>query len=167
METKRKAPMERLYAPWRKNYVTNKDGKTPTCVFCDAFAASLDQENFILERSAHSVVMLNRFPYNGGHLLVLPLQHQQKLHAISAEEQSDLMALIAKWSKILEDELKAQGLNVGINMGEAGGGGIPQHLHIHILPRWNSDTSFLPLLSDTKMVSVDLKKIYAQLKKHA
>lgn len=98
---------------------------------------------------------------------MLPLQHQQKLYALSSEEQSDLMALTAKWSAIVEDELKAQGLNVGINMGEAGGGGIPQHLHMHILPRWKSDTSFLPLLSDTKMVSVDLHKIYEQLKKRA
>jgi ATP adenylyltransferase len=109
--------------------------------------------------------MLNRFPYNGGHLLVLPLQHEGKIYNLSVDIHNDLMALTAKWSRILEKELRAQGLNVGINMGEAGGGGIPQHLHIHILPRWKSDTSFLPLLSDTKMVSVDLKAIYAQLKK--
>lgn len=111
--------------------------------------------------------MLNRFPYNGGHLLVLPLKHEQKLHELSVAEQNEMMASVSKWSAILEEELRPQGLNVGINMGKAGGGGIPQHLHVHILPRWQSDTSFLPLLSDTKMVAVDLHKIYEQLKKHA
>ena len=156
--------MNRLYAPWRKSYVTNKDGKADTCVFCEAFAADTDEENFILERSAHSVVMLNRYPYNGGHLLILPQDHCQKLTQLSEAARNDVMALTSKWSGLLESELKVDGLNVGINMGHAGGGGIPQHLHVHVLPRWQSDTSFLPLLSDTKMVSVDLKAVYQQLK---
>jgi len=160
--------MKRLYAPWRTSYVRKVKDKSmnASCVFCDAVASRDDATSYVLSRSEYCFVTLNCFPYNAGHILVLPIAHEGVLSALSVPQRTDLMEHISRATEIVVRVLKADGVNVGLNLGEAGGGGIPQHLHAHVLPRWNGDTSFLPLLSDTKVVSQDLTDVYTLLKPH-
>ena len=155
--------MEKIYAPWREKYIEERDKNK--CVFCHQLEQNNDEKYFILGRFTHSFVILNLYPYNGGHLMVLPLKHKATLTDCSPEERAEIMENIAFSITALEKTLKPQGINVGINQGKAGGGGIPSHLHAHVLPRWEGDTNFMPLLCKTKAVSTDLKKLYKLLKK--
>lgn len=160
--------MEKLYAPWRQNYVqdVNKKRKKAGCVFCDHIKSTDDDEkNFVIKRYQHSIVMLNLYPYNAGHILVLPKKHCKELSELSVTEQAALMHTLTTSIALLKKTLKPDGFNVGISLGKAAGAGIPGHLHIHILPRWEGDTNFLPLLAETKQISVDLVKLYQQLKR--
>ena len=167
--------MKKIYAPWRKEYVTDAEkvkkkqeqgaeSVVVPCVFCQAFSRTTDEQDFILERREHTIVMLNRYPYNAGHLLILPIAHTQTLVMLPPVVRTELMETTSWWTGHLERTLRTDGLNVGINIGEAGGGGIPQHLHVHVLPRWKNDTSFLPLLAETKVISVDMQQIYTRLR---
>lgn len=165
--------MKKIYAPWREKYITGTvhkpNGDRPKgesdCVFCQQLKENNDEKYFILKRYTHSYVMMNRYPYNGGHLMILPIAHKGELDECTPEERSEMMELISTCITILKQELKPQGFNVGLNTGTAGGGGIPSHLHIHVLPRWESDTNFMPILCDTKPISVDMEEVYRQLKK--
>jgi len=160
--------MDILYAPWREEYTTStaqgpKGQETAgpeDCVFCIRFAQTTDEENLILARYRYNGVFLNRYPYNPGHLLVIPYEHKGNLEEYSREAQYELMQLLSVGTRILKQELKCHGINIGINLGKAAGAGIPAHLHAHILPRWNGDTNFLPTLAQTKQVSSDLGKLY-------
>jgi len=116
-------------------------------------------------RFKYSFVMFNRYPYNGGHLMILPLAHKGELDTCTPETRREMMELINICISILKKELQPEGFNVGFNTGRAGGGGIPSHIHIHVLPRWESDTNFMPLLCQTKPISVDLREMYTKLKK--
>ncbi len=162
--------MKHLYCPWRSSYAqSNGHGKTEEttqqeCVFCSIIADTQDEKHFVLHRFAHNFVMLNRFPYNAGHLLIVPYNHVANLHDVKKDSRAELMELTMHCSKIMHDALKAHGVNVGINFGKASGAGIPSHFHMHVLPRWLGDTNFLPTLAETKQVSFDLHKIYQQLK---
>lgn len=159
--------MKRMYAPWRSKYTAhekkehiNKD----ECAFCEQFAQNDDEKFFILRRFKHHAILLNRFPYNAGHLLIIPFEHQPTLNKLSKEARNELMELIAMSSHLVQEKLKADGVNIGLNIGKVSGSSIPSHLHFHILPRWLGDTNFLPTLADTKQVSVDLHDIYRELK---
>ncbi len=161
--------MKILYAPWREDYTTSSARSTDnkeSCVFCDQLRDQDDEKHFIVTRFKHCYVVLNRYPYNGGHLLVLPLEHTQKLSALSSEARTELMEVVTHCSTILEKELNAQGINIGLNQGKAAGAGLPSHLHFHVLPRWAGDTNFLPTLAQTKTVSVSLEDLYNKLKPH-
>ncbi len=159
-----------LYAPWRNQYVTDmvhtkaSPEHQEECIFCEQFAQQRDREFYILRRFTHNLVMLNLYPYNAGHLLIIPLLHQAQPFKLDLKAQQELMALIGCSAKILQETLEAEGINVGMNLGKAAGAGIPAHLHVHILPRWAGDTNFLPTLGHTKQISTDLEKIYDQLK---
>lgn len=166
--------MDILYAPWRDQYVTkNKEQKSykddAVCVFCNKLhdyqqsnqASKID--DFILKVTANALVILNLYPYNGGHILILPRQHVADLQSCSSLVRAELMELVTQSCTILEQTLHAQGINVGINLGRASGAGIPAHLHIHLVPRWVGDTSFITVIGKTKNVSVDLEKIYTML----
>lgn len=159
--------MKILYAPWREDYTTksarNTDEKD-TCVFCEQLKDKNDTEHFILRRFKHCYVVLNRYPYNGGHLLVLPLEHKAKLSELPPESRTEIMQVITHCSELLEQELDAKGINVGLNQGKAAGAGLPAHLHFHVLPRWLGDTNFLPTLGATKTVSTSLNNIFKKLK---
>jgi ATP adenylyltransferase len=161
--------MNKLYAPWRGEYTTDTtrgkhdDTTAEECVFCAKFAQNDDQKNYIIARFTHHAVLLNLYPYSAGHLLIIPFEHTKHMHDLSAESRAESMELITHSIAILKDTLKADGINVGLNLGKAAGAGIPSHLHWHILPRWNGDTNFLPLLADTKAVSYDLNTIYKKL----
>jgi len=164
--------MKRLYTPWRSAYARAVDGSkhdgsdAKSCVFCQQIAAKDDEKYFILKRCEHNIVILNLYPYNSGHLLILPFEHQPCISDLSAQARAEAMELVAHSTRIVKEELKAQGVNVGMNLGKIAGAGIPSHMHIHVLPRWSGDANFMPLLANTKVISFDLNKIYAQLKPH-
>lgn len=162
--------MKKLYAPWRSPYAGSIDqGKkenaaADTCVFCTQLAEHNDEHHLILYRGEHHAVMINKYPYNAGHLLIISLKHQATLEELSPASRAELIELTAHCVSILKKELHAEGVNVGLNLGKIAGAGIPAHIHMHILPRWNGDTNFLPTLTDTKQISFDLRDIYTQLK---
>ena len=162
--------MDRLYAPWREKYATRIDGEKrehishDACVFCLQFEAGEDEKYFILRRFPNTFVMLNLYPYNGGHLLVLPYKHTDSLSQLSPAIRAEIMEVVNQSIIVLSEELEAQGFNVGLNLARAAGAGIPSHVHMHILPRWIGDTNFLVTLADTKQISVDLYALYTKLR---
>lgn len=164
--------MKDLYAPWRSPYSSSndshKDIATPSnnCVFCDYIKQDNDAINFILKRYRYCIAILNKYPYNAGHVMIIPIAHVKKLTDLSTETLNEIMAGITQTTQILESQLKSEGTNIGLNLGEASGAGIPSHLHWHILPRWQGDTNFLPTLANTKVISFDLKEIYEILVPH-
>lgn len=159
-----------LYAPWRTEYILHTGHKPVVsyaqedCVFCKRMAAHDDSIHFILHRFEHHIVILNKYPYNTGHLLIVPYEHVPDLHDLSQEARDELMELITESVQILKKVLDAHAVNVGINLGKAAGAGIPAHLHIHLVPRWEGDTGFLDTCAETKLVPVDLQQVFEQLK---
>ncbi len=162
--------MNILYAPWRNEYTTstantkNENLAQDQCVFCSQLAENNDLQYFILKRFTYSYIMLNLYPYNAGHLLILPFAHQPELSNLPKDARTELIELTTHSNIILKETLGAQGINMGYNIGKAAGAGIPSHLHFHVLPRWIGDTNFLPTLTQTKQISFDLKEIYQKLK---
>lgn len=164
--------MKKLYAPWRHDYINRyhdteekKDDTEKGCVFCNQFKDDNDDKYFILKRFSYAAVMMNFYPYNVGHLMVLPFEHQGDLHRLAPHVRAELMEVVALSVPILESTLNAEGFNIGINLGIAGGGGIPSHVHIHILPRWLGDTNFLESIGQVKVLSSDFHKTFSMLKK--
>jgi ATP adenylyltransferase len=158
-----------LYAPWRDKYINscsqklNKSGEC--CVFCEIWnAKGKDEETYVLARYKHAMVLLNAYPYSGGHLLVVPSAHVSDLDACSAEVRSEIMEIVSASCAILKKELCAMGVNIGMNIGKSAGAGIPNHIHVHLVPRWEGDTNFLPIIGKVKQISVDLERVYNQLK---
>lgn len=158
-----------LYAPWRSKYVRAVDkGKfaaTPSqeCVFCNQIKEKDDEKYFIIRRFPNTIVALNLYPYNSGHLLIMPISHMAAIDQLPVIVQQEMMVVAGLSSTILQTVLKAEGINIGMNLGRIAGAGIPAHLHLHVLPRWLGDTNFLPTLAHTKQISTDLGAIYQQL----
>jgi len=152
--------MDKLWAPWRIKYVSRKR-KNDGCIFCKAAKARGD---YIVFRSRFSLVMLNLFPYNNGHLMVAPLRHTKDLNSLTDREVRDIFASLKKAQGLLKSVLKAEGFNIGINLGRAAGSGITGHLHIHIIPRWHGDTNFMPTVFATKVISQSLTELHGRLK---
>lgn len=156
-----------LYAPWRSWYLKNKNANnTPSeCPFCVAAGADKNQwqKLLVLASTEHSLVMLNKFPYNAGHLLVLPVRHEASLSSLSLPERTDLFETASRAMDILKETLGCDGLNLGMNVGKTAGGSIPDHLHLHIVPRFIGDTNFLMTTDHTKTVSFDIGDMYRQL----
>lgn len=164
--------MKNLYCPWRSDYVKTalpekKSGTSvKSCPFCyDSNLATpvQDAQNFVLKRFKYNFVILNLYPYNAGHLLIIPYKHKKTLAQYNAKIRAELIEIATISSDILQKEFGATGINLGLNLGRAAGAGIPGHLHLHVLPRWVGDTNFLPLLAETKTISFDLNKIYRDL----
>jgi ATP adenylyltransferase len=161
-----------LYAPWRTTYTQQKNNTASpsvdenSCPFCQHLQQEEDEKNYIFRRFTYSIIMLNQYPYNAGHLLILPKKHTGHLEDLSIETRSELMELVTFCSTTLRDVLGCAGINIGINLGQAAGPSIATHLHFHVLPRWHGDTNFMPTLADTKVVSFDLSTMYQQLKPH-
>lgn len=167
--------MKRLYAPWRSRYseklaTTKKRETAPDeCVFCRHAQAQTEKqknESYILFKTETCYIILNLYPYNAGHLLIIPIQHVDSLDKLKQSIRNELMELLTTCSTILKSTLKANGLNIGINLGQTAGAGIPSHLHIHVIPRWKGDTNFMPIIGETKVVSSNLNDIYKKLKPH-
>jgi len=160
--------MEKLYAPWRGPYVTKKEHKktkTGGCVFCEKVKSKNDTKEYILKRYPFCYIMLNLYPYNAGHVMIIPNKHTKDLNKLSSAARIEIMHALSETIDAINKTLKPDGINVGINLGKAAGAGIPGHLHIHVLPRWEGDTGFMPLLAETKPISTDLNAIYKELKK--
>jgi len=163
--------MNHLYAPWRGKYITKKAIKNTfdtniekPCVFCAKLSENQDEQNFILKRFKHHAVILNLYPYNAGHLMVIPLEHKKRLLELSSEARQEFVELTSQSIAILEEDLGADGINAGLNLGAAAGAGIPSHLHMHVIPRWAGDTNFMPIIAETKPISLDLNLVYQDLK---
>ena len=137
--------------------------KEPSCFLCDMIQHENDRESLILERCEHSLVVFNKYPYNNGHLMVAPYRHVSSLDDVTDEEALDLMQATRRSGRILRDRLHADGFNIGINLGKAAGAGLEDHLHIHIVPRWNGDTNFMPVIADTKVIPQSMHELHAQL----
>jgi len=142
-----------LWAPWRMEFI--EAPKPAGCIFCDFPAqegSEADRRNLIVHRTAHSFAILNRFPYNNGHLLVIPRMHTASLEALPPEAFADLHEELRRALGVLRAVYRPEGFNVGMNLGKVAGAGIADHLHYHLVPRWNGDTNFMPVLGDTKVM---------------
>jgi len=155
--------MERIWAPWRQSYVSNAGPDKGGCIFCPDGAGADDRERLILARSDYSLVMLNRYPYTGGHLMVAPLRHAAGIGALSDSELLDLMHLLRKAQALLQQVANPDGFNIGINLGRAAGAGEEEHLHIHIVPRWNGDSNFMTVVGDVRVIPDGLTEAYERL----
>ncbi len=154
--------MKQLWAPWRIEYILGP--KPDACVFCIPEHRGEDAERLILYRGRHVFVLMNKFPYSNGHLLVTPYRHVMELSALSSEESRELMDLLQKCTVILKDRFHCQGINVGLNLGEAAGAGIREHMHFHLVPRWNGDCSFMAVLDEVRVMPEHLISTYNALK---
>ena len=154
--------MDHLWAPWRKAYILQKSAKR--CVFCQIKTSSQNAKKFVLKRSSHSFAVLNLFPYNNGHAMVVPSRHVSGLEKLRDEELLDLMQLLNQLAERMQKVLKCRGMNVGINLGKVAGAGIPGHVHIHAVPRWAGDSNFMPVLGHTKVISESLESVYQRLR---
>ncbi len=162
-------PQERDYLirPDRIRYVRQLKSKSDQCVFCSACESNeYSAKKLLIHKTKHSMVILNKYPYNTGHLLVLPLKHEGQLDALPADHISDLALLVQKCVGVLKKEYQCQGLNIGLNHGAVAGAGIPGHLHWHVVPRWSGDTNFFPLIAETKVLIESLESTYNRIKPH-
>lgn len=164
--------LERLWTPWRAEYVTatpRTDEDTPAeteCFFCENPQLNTDGETFILHRGETSYVLLNLYPYNTGHLMVAPYDHGGDLLALPEETSMEMLSLTRKGIQGLTEEYRPEGFNVGMNIGRPAGAGAPDHLHMHVVPRWTGDTNFMPITSGTKVLPETLQQTYARLRPH-
>jgi ATP adenylyltransferase len=154
--------MERIWAPWRQSYVSNAR-PDKGCIFCPDGAGTSDRERLILVRSDHSLMMLNRYPYTCGHLMVAPGRHVAELDDLSDAELLDLMYLLRKGRSLLKRVASPDGFNVGINLGRAAGAGVEEHLHIHLVPRWNGDSNFMTVVGDVRVIPDGLMEAFDRL----
>jgi ATP adenylyltransferase len=157
--------VEQLWAPWRLSYVAipKPPAADETCFLCAGLAADADRQNLIALRTRQAAVVLNRFPYNNGHLLVAPQAHKGKLAELTADELLEVMETLRAMVAALDDLMHPDGYNIGLNLGRAAGAGLPGHLHWHIVPRWDGDTNFMPILADTKVIVQSLDALYDRL----
>jgi ATP adenylyltransferase len=161
--------MKDLYAPWRSPYSSSlneskqENVEPSACVFCLQDLRQSDEHAFILKRYTYCYVILNKYPYNAGHLMVIPFEHVKDLQSLEPAARHEIIDITTFCIKVLQKQLNCHGINIGLNMERASGSGIPMHIHMHVLPRWEGDTNFLPTLANTKVISFDLKDIYEKL----
>jgi len=151
-----------LWSSWRMAYILRAD--ETGCVFCDKPREPDNEANLILHRGRHAFVILNAFPYNPGHVMVTPFRHVGGLGELSPEERLEIMDLLALSHDVIEAEMHPQGANVGVNLGRTAGAGILGHIHVHIVPRWNGDTNFMPVIGQTKVIPEGLTETYRKLR---
>ena len=156
--------MKRLWSPWRMKYV-GSDHSCKDCVFCQAVCVKNDQESLILFRGESSFVVLNAYPYNTGHALVMPYKHVPTYESLNADTRSEIMELINRTTAALRKVYHPDGFNIGVNLGSAGGAGVTDHVHFHILPRWVGDTNFMTTVGETRVIPEELSKTLEGLKK--
>jgi ATP adenylyltransferase len=154
--------IEQLWAPWRLAYiVTTKDPKPDGCFLC-RYAAEphADRDNLVVSRGRRTLTVLNRFPYNNGHLLVAPLAHKSNLEDLDDEELLEGMHVLRTMTGLIRRKMSAEGFNIGVNVGKIAGAGLPGHLHWHLVPRWSGDTNFMPVLADVNVIPQSLDALY-------
>ncbi len=155
--------IERLWSPWRSEYVSGDAHTGEGCIFCAFPQQHDDAANFVVYRGERAYVVMNRFPYNPGHLMIVPYQHGSEPQALPPETSAELMHLLNRCLTALAQSYSPDGYNVGMNLGTAAGAGIADHLHVHVVPRWNGDTNFMATVSDTKVIPERLQQSYATL----
>ena len=153
--------MQRLWAPWRMSYIAND--KDHGCIFCNKMQGGDDRSNLILHRGTHTIVLLNKYPYTNGHLMVAPSRHVRNLEDLSVDERNDLMQHLQRSVELVKAVLSPDGLNIGANLGKAAGAGIEDHLHFHVVPRWEGDTTCMPVLADVRVMPEHLEVTYDRL----
>ncbi len=160
--------MDKLWSPWRSKYIESfkpgalKDGE---CLFCKVQKTNTDKDNYIVYRSEHSFIIMNLYPYNSGHIMIVPYQHTSELYSLNKDETLDCMNMVNLGCKILNDSVFPHGFNIGVNIGRISGAGIDEHVHFHIVPRWSGDTNFMPVINDVKLVSEAMDDTYKKLLK--
>ena len=154
--------MHRLWAPWRLEYIL--DNRKGACIFCQKPLAKKDRVNYILLRGQTSFVMLNTFPYNNGHVMIVPYRHISSVEQMNSEESVEMMGLTKRMVALLREVMQPEGFNIGMNLGKSAGAGIESHIHLHVVPRWVGDYNFMPVVSDTKVIPEALDETYRKLK---
>jgi ATP adenylyltransferase len=157
--------MDRLWAPWRLPYVVaaKSPGEHDACFICRGLAEANDRDNLIAWRGGKSVTMLNRFPYNNGHLLIAPNAHKGELHELDTDEIVEMQQTLARLVDVLRTMMKPDGFNIGLNLGRVAGAGLPGHLHWHLVPRWSGDTNYMSVMSDTRVIVQSLDQFFTML----
>jgi len=155
--------MDRLWSPWRMEYIEAAKAEPEGCIFCDLPAKGDDAAAYILRRGEHGFVLLNSFPYNPGHMMVAPFRHTGDLEGLDPGELLDLDQLLQESIRALREEMAPHGFNVGMNLGRVAGAGIPDHLHWHVVPRWGGDTNFMPVVGQTRVLPELLDETYRRL----
>ncbi len=154
--------MQQMWTPWRMAYIRRE--KRPGCIFCEMLEAEDDRTQLILHRGEFSFLVLNKYPYNNGHLMSVPYRHVDVLEALSAAESAEVMVLAALGVRALRRSANPHGFNLGINIGKVAGAGVLDHLHMHVVPRWEGDSNFMPVLADVRLIPQDLVETYDELK---
>ncbi|UCD99228.1 MAG: HIT domain-containing protein [Chloroflexota bacterium] len=157
--------MKYIWSPWRMTYIQRQKEEEKGCVFCAAQDLPDGLENLILHRGRETFVILNRFPYTSGHLMVVPYIHNASISGLSGSTRAELMELANQIISVLSKEYQAQGFNIGVNIGEAAGAGITDHVHLHVVPRWSGDTNFMSSLGETRVLPETLEDTYQRLKR--
>jgi ATP adenylyltransferase len=157
--------MDYLWTPWRYQYMKEAAGKQTGCIFCEALARNNDEETRIVLRGGKNFVILNRFPYTSGHVMIVPYAHVAELQNCAADALAEMMQIAQRVAAALSAEYKPDGANLGMNLGRAAGAGVAGHLHLHILPRWFGDSNFMTVTGETRVHPEDLDVTYQRLKK--
>jgi len=152
--------MEKLWAPWRLEYIMSVDKHKDGCIFCDLPKEKEDKKNLIVYRDKFCFVILNKFPYNNGHLMVVPYEHHCDLLKLSDDILLNIQQIIKKSITIFNETMHPHGFNIGLNVGRPAGAGIDEHIHYHVVPRWNGDTNCMPVLANTKVISEALDQTW-------
>jgi ATP adenylyltransferase len=156
--------MESLHAPWRIEYILAPKPRLDTSLFTNIAQSSDDEGNYVVARDRTCFALLNKYPYNGGHLMVVPYKEVADMNGLTEEELADLWKLVRRCTNALTQLMKPDGFNIGINLGRVAGAGIVEHLHIHVVPRWNGDTNFMPVLASTRVLPQALSELAAKLR---
>ena len=156
--------MESLHAPWRIEYILSPKPQLDTSLFTRIAQSNDDEANHVIVRDRTCFALLNKYPYNGGHLMVVPYKQAADLNGLTDEELGDLWKLTRRCSNALTVLMKPDGFNIGINLGKVAGAGVTEHLHIHVVPRWNGDTNFMPVLASTRVLPQALDELAAKLR---
>ncbi|MEJ2568683.1 MAG: HIT domain-containing protein [candidate division WOR-3 bacterium] len=150
--------MKKIFAPWRYKYVKNPNSEG--CIFCRAASSDNDRKSGVLFRGKFSFVIMNKYPYNNGHIMIAPYKHTGNFGEINEDEMLEMSVIIQKWQKIIQKAMKPDGFNIGMNIGKIAGAGFENHLHYHIVPRWSGDTNFMPIIGETKIVPMSIDEAY-------
>ncbi|MCS6885103.1 MAG: HIT domain-containing protein [Acidobacteriota bacterium] len=157
--------MDYVWSPWRYKYISAA-AKQDGCVFCKIAGENIDEQNYVLNRSKHNFIILNIFPYTCGHLMIVPYKHTSELCLLEKEISDEMMDLLKHCQKVIFQEYRCNGINLGMNIGKAAGAGIVEHVHMHILPRWIGDANFTTTIAETRILPEELTTTYARLKKY-
>lgn len=155
--------MKRIFSPWRMKYI-EQPAQNHNCFFCEAVANPDDPQNLVIYHGSHAFVIINRYPYASGHIMVVPDAHVSTLPELVEEVRNEIIALLAKAEAVLEEVYHPEGFNIGANLGSAAGAGVPGHFHFHIVPRWVGDTNFMSALGEVRVLPEALEETYQRLR---